>query len=162
MSGLFCSEVHSFNYEVDDKETGNKIAKFVFSMPKDLGDVWTIFEPSEQGYSKVRRSRSIPADVCEDSGDEDFEVPRFTSLDYNDLMEVNVIDYDSDGDLNIPRKGEMLEKHLLIEHKLMTELCDVGMQVWKGSLLLGDYMLENHCQVIKFCFHSLFNLHSLL
>ena len=45
----------------------------------------------------------------------------------------------------MPRRGEATEeKELVIEHKIETQLKDVGLQVWRGSLLLADFLLHNH------------------
>ncbi|XP_034951555.1 methyltransferase-like protein 22 [Chelonus insularis] len=54
--------------------------------------------------------------------------------------EDNEIKYDEDGDIVLPRnkKGE-----LVIEHKMNTELPLVGLQLWRGALLLADYILAN-------------------
>lgn len=57
-------------------------------------------------------------------------------------------DYDSDGDLEVPRRGGEVEEVLHIEHDLCTPLEGVGRQVCRGSLLLADYLLEN-CQMMK-------------
>ncbi|XP_054014871.1 methyltransferase-like protein 22 isoform X1 [Hylaeus anthracinus] len=47
---------------------------------------------------------------------------------------------DSDNDLDIERQEEGT---LLIEHRTSTELRHVGLQVWRGALLLADYILSN-------------------
>ena len=79
----------------------------------------------------------------DDSDEEDIEVPRFTSLDYCEELEC-----DSDGDLDLPRRSDTLaERKLLLEHKMTTDLADVGLQVWRGSLLLADYLLHHHQQL---------------
>ena len=90
----------------------------------------------------LRRSRSNPVGL-EDSDDEDIEVPRFSSLDYQDLEDCQV---DSDGDLDPPRLsgGQGSETEMRIEHRTRTSLGEVGLQVWRGSLLLADYILHHH------------------
>ena len=111
-----------------------KLLRFSFTVPEALR------EHSEgPAFSPIlRRSRSNPIGL-EDSDDEDIEVPRFQSLDHQDL------DEDSDGDLDLPRRGDTTEeKELVIEHKIETQLKDVGLQVWRGSLLLADFLLDNH------------------
>ncbi len=53
---------------------------------------------------------------------------------------------DSDGDLIVQRQtseSEWSTEIILIEHTLSTRLLDVGLQVWSGSLLLCDYIIEN-------------------
>lgn len=52
----------------------------------------------------------------------------------------NVITYDNDGDLDIDRQKE---GRLIIEHYVSTRLQHVGLQVWRGALLLADYILSN-------------------
>jgi len=55
--------------------------------------------------------------------------------------------YDSDGDVEVPRRDSSPpDLALLLEHRLTTCLSDVGLQVWRGSLLLADYLLHNHRQ----------------
>lgn len=52
-------------------------------------------------------------------------------------------EYDSDGDMVVCRPGQAVEACLVISHELSTSLANVGRQVWKGSLLLADYILAN-------------------
>lgn len=52
----------------------------------------------------------------------------------------NAIKYDADEDLDVDRE---VKKVLLIEHKTSTQLEHVGLQVWRGALLLADYILSN-------------------
>ncbi|XP_017882154.1 methyltransferase-like protein 22 isoform X2 [Ceratina calcarata] len=51
-----------------------------------------------------------------------------------------VINRDKDDDIDIDRQQE---GKLLIEHRTSTELQHVGLQVWRGALLLADYILSN-------------------
>ena len=149
MTGLICSEVHTFTHQLEEEgESGTKLARFKFSCPQSLGSEWTTlhFCPSELEFTGMRRSRSIPADVGEDSGGEDIEVPRFTSLDCRGLGD-DMVEYDSDGDMDVPRKGMEKDQELVLEHMMATDLGEVGLQVWKGSLVLADYLLEHHQQV---------------
>nr|KAF7410908.1 hypothetical protein H0235_013515 [Vespula pensylvanica] len=53
---------------------------------------------------------------------------------------IKAIEYDEDDDLNIDRDEESV---LYIEHSVSTELQMVGLQVWRGALLLADYILSN-------------------
>ena len=97
-------------------------------------------EKDSNGPLGPRRSRSIPVGL-DDSDEEDIEVPRFTSLDFS----YDELECDSDGDLDLPRRSDTLaERKLLLEHKMTTDLADVGLQVWRGSLLLSDYLLHHH------------------
>ncbi|XP_058792795.1 methyltransferase-like protein 22 [Phymastichus coffea] len=47
--------------------------------------------------------------------------------------------YDEDGDLILERREE---GSISIEHSTCTELKLVGLQIWRGALLLGDYILS--------------------
>nr|XP_034190187.1 methyltransferase-like protein 22 [Osmia lignaria]XP_034190188.1 methyltransferase-like protein 22 [Osmia lignaria]XP_034190190.1 methyltransferase-like protein 22 [Osmia lignaria] len=49
-----------------------------------------------------------------------------------------IYDKDDDIDVNRQQKGK-----LGIEHYISTELQHVGLQVWRGALLLADYILSN-------------------
>ncbi|XP_043486622.1 methyltransferase-like protein 22 [Polistes fuscatus] len=53
---------------------------------------------------------------------------------------IRAIKYDQDDDLDIDRNVENI---LYIEHNVSTELQMVGLQVWRGALLLADYILSN-------------------
>ncbi|XP_033195711.1 methyltransferase-like protein 22 [Bombus vosnesenskii] len=53
---------------------------------------------------------------------------------------LNDLTRDNDDDINIDRQQE---GKLLIEHHISTELQYVGLQVWRGALLLADYILSN-------------------
>ncbi|XP_031776814.1 methyltransferase-like protein 22 isoform X1 [Nasonia vitripennis] len=50
------------------------------------------------------------------------------------------LEYDEDGDLILDR---IEEGAILIEHSVATELKLVGLQIWRGALLLGDYILSH-------------------
>lgn len=50
------------------------------------------------------------------------------------------ISRDKDDDIDVDRQQE---GKLLIEHRTSTELQYVGLQVWRGALLLADYILSN-------------------
>ncbi|XP_076753100.1 methyltransferase-like protein 22 isoform X2 [Xylocopa sonorina] len=52
----------------------------------------------------------------------------------------NILIRDNDDDIDIDRQQE---GRLLIEHHVLTELQNVGLQVWRGALLLADYILSN-------------------
>ncbi|XP_015587495.1 methyltransferase-like protein 22 [Cephus cinctus] len=61
-----------------------------------------------------------------------FEYPATTDMDK--------LRYDEDGDLIVERRKQGT---LLIEHGGSTELQLVGLQLWRGALLLADYILSN-------------------
>ncbi|XP_023246726.1 methyltransferase-like protein 22 isoform X2 [Copidosoma floridanum] len=55
------------------------------------------------------------------------------------------LEYDEDGDLVLERNKKGT---ILIEHSISTELKLVGLQIWRGALLLGDYIIS-HPQVFR-------------
>uniref|UniRef100_A0A1B6GD54 Methyltransferase-like protein 22 n=1 Tax=Cuerna arida TaxID=1464854 RepID=A0A1B6GD54_9HEMI len=56
--------------------------------------------------------------------------------------DLNGVETDEDGDLVVVRKKNN-EKIIKIEHSTATPLRLVGLQVWRGALLLADYVLHN-------------------
>ncbi|XP_063710030.1 methyltransferase-like protein 22 [Culicoides brevitarsis] len=52
----------------------------------------------------------------------------------------NETQVDDDGDLVVKR---LQPKALEIEHKIMTDLHNVGFQIWRGALLLADFIIHN-------------------
>lgn len=135
---LVSSEVNCFSNNIDEAG-GYVISKFKFSVPTSLDEA----RQSSVTSTVLQRSRSNPVRM-EDSDDEDIEVPCFSSLGHHNIDELA---YDSDGDIDVPRLGGLqTERQLLIEHKQHTSLGEVGLQVWRGSLLLSDYILHHHSE----------------
>jgi hypothetical protein len=58
--------------------------------------------------------------------------------------------FDNDGDLIVPRKP-LFRETILVTHALSTPLHSVGLQVWRGALLLGDFILYNESKFVD-CF----------
>ncbi|KAG5882221.1 hypothetical protein JTB14_012471 [Gonioctena quinquepunctata] len=57
---------------------------------------------------------------------------------------------DADGDLDVARRNASQEKGSLeIEHMKSTVLDMVGLQIWRGALLLADWLIENHVNIPK-------------
>lgn len=56
---------------------------------------------------------------------------------------------DSDGDLQVRRENFQSDLFLEIEHKLETNLANVGYQIWRGSLLMADYVIQVRKKVLK-------------
>ncbi|XP_030760748.1 methyltransferase-like protein 22 isoform X2 [Sitophilus oryzae] len=59
---------------------------------------------------------------------------------------------DSEGDLIVPRRNSDLESEkesIEIEHSCSTSLDLVGHQIWRGSLLLSDWLLHNGKSISK-------------
>lgn len=72
-------------------------------------------------------------------------VSRFTFTypnDYcsDDNQQLNGIDTDADGDMLVNRKRRGA---ILIEHRTSTELKLVGLQVWRGALIMADFLFHN-------------------
>lgn len=87
-----------------------------------------IFTESENSYIKCKNDTAISKFI--------FKYPSYMIKPkcLNDLI------YDNDDDIDIDRQQE---GKLLIEHHISTELQHVGLQVWRGALLLADYILSN-------------------
>ncbi|XP_072396431.1 methyltransferase-like protein 22 isoform X2 [Diabrotica undecimpunctata] len=52
---------------------------------------------------------------------------------------------DADGDLNVLRKNSASPTESIeIEHKQSTIIDMVGLQIWRGALLLADWLIYNH------------------
>ncbi|XP_067612629.1 methyltransferase-like protein 22 [Eurosta solidaginis] len=68
----------------------------------------------------------------------------------------NGINTDKDGDLVVKRKAHAKRSGVIqIEHSEATELRLVGLQVWRGALLLADYIFHKH---EEFCNMSVLEL----
>ena len=133
MSDLVCSEVNSFSRKIQDDQDG-----FITSIFKFSPSITMINHESPI----LKRSRSNPIGLV-DSDEEDIEVPCFSSLGHQDL---ETLEYDSDGDIDVPRHNDTPELEVRLQHKDKTVLGEVGLQVWRGSLLLSDYILHHQTQ----------------
>ncbi|XP_018571516.1 methyltransferase-like protein 22 [Anoplophora glabripennis] len=58
---------------------------------------------------------------------------------------------DPDGDLIVPRKTSKNTNNAVIEieHMKSTVLDLVGLQIWRGSLLLADWLIHNHHSILS-------------
>lgn len=54
---------------------------------------------------------------------------------------MNGVGTDDDGDALVNRKRRGA---ILIEHRTLTELKLVGLQVWRGALVIADFLFDNH------------------
>ena len=51
---------------------------------------------------------------------------------------------DEDGDFVVPSLRDNGDRDVIgVHHEMMTTLDEVGKQLWRGALLMGDYVLEN-------------------
>ncbi|KAK9843724.1 hypothetical protein WJX81_003761 [Elliptochloris bilobata] len=64
------------------------------------------------------------------------------------LVQQAAVAWDTDGDLLVPRRRPHLA--FTLHHHLKTRLSDVGLQVWRGSLLLADYVIS-HTHMLHGC-----------
>ncbi|KAJ9575930.1 hypothetical protein L9F63_007242 [Diploptera punctata] len=69
----------------------------------------------------------------------------------NEFTESNSLTVDEDGDLIVPRKSDKPQKEgvIVIEHSFSTTLDLVGRQIWRGALLLADYILHHRETLLK-------------
>eukprot|EP00041_Stephanoeca_diplocostata_P015693 m.300356 g.300356 ORF g.300356 m.300356 type:complete len:372 (-) comp20126_c1_seq10:612-1727(-) len=53
------------------------------------------------------------------------------------------IELDADGDVLVPRRtSSLVEQEFHVPHAMGTHIADVGLQVWAGALLMGDFLLN--------------------
>ena len=63
----------------------------------------------------------------------------------NDDSRTTSFEEDSDGDFDVLRSAVQIQDLALkIDHKLSTTISNVGQQIWKGSLLMADYLIQVH------------------
>ncbi|CAH1988895.1 unnamed protein product [Acanthoscelides obtectus] len=74
-----------------------------------------------------------------------YEVSRFEFSTPHD----NSVMVDSDGDLIVPRRKFSRKNYVDIENKRSTVLGLVGLQVWRGALLLADWLIYNSKNIQK-------------
>lgn len=83
----------------------------------------------ENGNSQIRTTRL------------EYIFPDDTSTNEADSF-VESLNYDDDGDLVVSRKSK--EKNVItIEHSMQTKISHVGLQLWRASLFMCDYLLNN-------------------
>lgn len=62
----------------------------------------------------------------------------------NEILTNGFAHVDKDGDLEVKRRRKDLKREfILIEHSQSTVLQLVGLQVWRGALLINDYIIHN-------------------
>lgn len=88
-----------------------------------------IFTENENSYVKCKSDNAISSFAF-----------RYPSYMIEPKCHDNVVTRDEDDDVDVDRQQQ---GKLLIEHHISTELQHVGLQVWRGALLLADYILSN-------------------
>lgn len=58
------------------------------------------------------------------------------------------VELDEDGDVLVSRQHDT-ESYITIDHHLATPLKSVGLQVWKGALLLADFLLDSGDSLLR-------------
>ncbi|XP_013415585.1 methyltransferase-like protein 22 [Lingula anatina] len=116
-----------------------------------------------QGKYKLLKSRflfKIPKKAVEDVIPTEIlsseQVPFVTGLDEHKCPVVSSssdsegLVLDEDGDVVVSRHKDIEEEQdvIYIEHAMATKLSDVGLQVWRGALLLCDFILSQRSEFI--------------
>lgn len=137
-------EVQSELYEETDfattnTENGNSISKFTFVYPRRLEDKRN---NSLCEYSKSNDSDSDCAEKYSNGGKCLNGSTNSINKDHDqsDDTHENGVSLDKDGDMILERKVQGV---IEIEHSKSTKLDLVGLQIWRGALLLADYILHN-------------------
>ncbi|XP_052889344.1 methyltransferase-like protein 22 isoform X1 [Anopheles moucheti] len=150
-----------------DTGNGNAISKFTFVYPNrhdtDANGTQTGTQtngmdkrngqPDQAGTKKTPSIKDSEEESCleEESyeseydesvcDEEDFE-SESDCCDASEQQQTNLpavkLDKDGDSDVERPRKGA-----IEIEHRKSTRLDLVGLQIWRGALLLADYIMHN-------------------
>ena len=120
-----CSEVNTFCRILEAGTSclpGCRVATFSYGLPEGLNG-------GDGGQE----------DICPQDGPESDDGDEGTNDTVVECSE------DSDGDLEVARRGRSVQEETVeVEHKLHTHLAQVGLQVWRGSLLLADWLLHHH------------------
>uniref|UniRef100_A0A182SGD3 Methyltransferase-like protein 22 n=1 Tax=Anopheles maculatus TaxID=74869 RepID=A0A182SGD3_9DIPT len=108
----------------------------------------------ETGNEKTPNSKDPDEESCieEESYDSDYDDSVFDeeetdseseyckTLEQSETTPKPSIKLDKDGDLDVERKRKGA---IEIEHRKSTRLDLVGLQIWRGALLLADYIMHN-------------------
>uniref|UniRef100_A0A8D8DEJ0 Methyltransferase-like protein 22 n=1 Tax=Culex pipiens TaxID=7175 RepID=A0A8D8DEJ0_CULPI len=137
-------EVQSELYEETDFATtdaanGNSISKFTFVYPKRLEDRRNNSNQWENGKSNDSDSdcaeKYANGGKCLNGSTNSINKDQ----DESESVTENGLSLDKDGDLILERKTKGV---IEIEHSKSTKLDLVGLQIWRGALLLADYILH--------------------
>lgn len=72
-----------------------------------------------------------------------FNLPEDNDEERTHKVNGNSLVVDKDGDLEVVRRGGAKREFILIEHSQSTVLQLVGRQVWRGALLINDYLIHH-------------------
>lgn len=83
---------------------------------------------------------------CEVTCTTSFAFSRAVSADTQNIDTPSPTMIDEDGDICVRRKrrrrSSQMGEQVVVRHAGATMLCDVGLQVWRGALVLADYLLS--------------------
>ncbi|XP_029724270.2 methyltransferase-like protein 22 [Aedes albopictus] len=140
-----CSELYAeTDFSTTDATNGNSISKFTFVYPKEnektkrqngcsVEEEGNKLDFNGYGLNGVDdQSNGLQTDVQKLSSEK--------SVILAELEDKPSIETDKDGDLIVERKKKGV---IEIEHLKSTKLDLVGLQIWRGALLLADYILHN-------------------
>lgn len=152
---LYLSDVH-----IDSKyhtfiESNRSVSRFQFKLLKtekkstehiisqahsELTKAETNINNKTTKYTSLAVTSNLPESEIDSEG----EIPR-----KRQKQEFEGTPVDEDGDLDVTRKNKVDEDtHMLtIEHSLATDLLNVGEQVWRGALILADYLIHTQSQL---------------
>lgn len=149
-----CSELYTeTDFSTTDTTNGNSISKFTFVYPKEIekckGGKQNVCCTEETSMKiDLNGSDSYEADIP--SNNHSNGNHRITHCDKNATCDdclagengvsKDSIETDKDGDLIVERRKKGVVE---IEHLKSTKLDLVGLQIWRGALLLADYILHN-------------------
>lgn len=148
-----CSELYSeTDFSTTDTTNGNSISKFTFVYPKENEKL----KSGKQQISVEEEDIKLDLNGCSVNGADNHSnghlngTPKIALSDKNasfddcsineDSLLNGSIEVDKDGDLIVDRRPKGV---IEIEHLKSTKLDLVGLQIWRGALLLADYILHN-------------------
>ncbi|XP_065085563.1 methyltransferase-like protein 22 [Ochlerotatus camptorhynchus] len=150
-----CSELYAeTDFSTTDTTNGNSISKFTFIYPKEnekcKGGKQIVCSVEEEGIKlNFNGSGLNGADNHSNShsnGTQRITLNDIKNASFDDCLadgnsvSKDSIETDKDGDLIVERRKKGV---IEIEHLKSTKLDLVGLQIWRGALLLADYILHN-------------------